>query len=161
METSLMGPTPEGMARPISMPTMAPAISRAKKIMRLANPSMRPMAISAAIWPANPHKSWARTGAGRVALTNRAVRAPRARRNWTGKLRAEKTGKTASMALTRKKTRSQLVNCGIMRSYWTICGIFSIMAVENSTRERSNQGMRMINRATMPRALGTKARVCS
>ena len=139
----------------------APAISRAKKIMRLAKPSMRPMAISTVIWPANPQMSGARAGAGRVALTSRAMSAPRARRNWTGKFWEEKTGKTASMALTRKKTMSQLVSSGIMGRYRTICGIFSIMAVANSIKVRSIQGMRTMSRPMMPRALGTKVRVCS
>ena len=110
-------------------------------------------------WPSGrpiPTNRWARAGAGRVALTRRAMSAPRARRNWTGKFWAEKTGKTASMALTRKKTMSQLVSSGIMRGYRTICGIFSIMAVANSIKRPQHPGHEEDQQADDAQGLGDK-----
>src|SRR5260221_10322775 len=148
----LMGLMLAGSDRPISVPMMTPAMSKAKKIMRVAKPNMRPTPTSTAMTPINPQKSpLSDTEGGRVGPMSAAMSAPRARRIWTGKLAVEKTGKTDSMALTRRKTIIQLVRSSIMsrrhfwfrleevgpmagRGYWTICGIFWIMAVGELNR---------------------------
>ena len=159
---SFIGFNPGGIVRPISVLMMLPAISSMKKIIRLAKPIINPSPTSTVIMPANPQKSAACTAsAGNVAATMPASRAPSARRSWTGKLRAEKMGNTASIELARKKTISQLVRWIMGGGHCAICGIFPIMPAANSTSVRSIQGISRISSATMARALGTKVRVCS
>ncbi len=84
--------------------------------MRLAKPINNPTPTSIAISPTHPQRSRAcASPAGKAGLTNTARNTPSASRNCTGKLGAEKIGKTANMALTRRKTISPVVSSLMVR----------------------------------------------
>jgi len=78
----LIGFKLEGNCKPISVLMIAAAKSSAKKIMRLAKPSVRPIPTSTAIDPTNPHISCAgvNTG-GKTGQIRAASSAPKASRN--------------------------------------------------------------------------------
>ena len=86
----LMGFMLGGSDKPISDAMIAPAMSSAKKIMRLAKPKSNPTPTSIDITPTHPRVLRLRKPGGKAGLTIPASNAPRASRNCTGKLAARK-----------------------------------------------------------------------
>ena len=152
-----------GSDRPISEAIIAPAISSAKNIIRLANPNSNP---DAHLHRHDPHQSQRHPEPAQRRRQGRAdqaaIKAPSASRNCTGKLEGEKMGNTDSMALTRRKTIRPVVQLVHLSGlHCVICGIFWIMPVVNWINSRNIHGISITRRATMPSALGTNVSVCS
>src|ERR1051326_6349996 len=97
-----------GNASPISVETITPANSIAKKIIRQANPSKRPTLASLKSRPTRVQmEAWVSGNSGNDGTIKKETQAASATRTCTGKFIAEKTGNAAKSALILTKTRSQ------------------------------------------------------